>query len=206
MSEGFSFDLGEWFSDNHTQVQEDLHRYFDAKPGDKFTGRLFEKFAAMGDPNRFEPSDVLAVEALSVKVPSESAAKLLIAEAGRFNDLLERIPLDRDLWEVDKSVVDVNSDANNLHRALDDLWKVGWVTAGKLMAAKRPRLIPILDEEVWGVLKPAKGKFWVTMYDQLADESQRRTITDVCDCAPADVSLLRRIDVSLWMHASREHR
>ncbi len=206
MSEGFAFDLGVWFSDNQTQVRKDLDRSFGGKEGDKFSGRWFEKFAAMGDPNRFKPSDLLAVEALSVKVPPESAAKLLVTEADRFNDLLERIPPDTDLWDEDRSVIEPGSAAQDLHAALDDLWKVGWVTAGKLMAAKRPQLIPILDKEVKRVVKPPKGRFWVTMYDQLSDESRRQKIMEVCATAPAEVSLLRRIDVALWMHATREKR
>jgi hypothetical protein len=77
------------------------------------------------------------------------------------------------------------------------------VTAGKLLAAKRPLLIPILDSHVERVLKPPKGRFWVTMYDQLADESQRQRITRACMSAPQGVALLRCIDVALWMHATQ---
>jgi hypothetical protein len=206
MSESFAFDLGEWFSDKQIQVRKNLSTYFGGKAGDKFSGRWFEKFAAMGDPNRFEPSDVIAVEALSVKVPPESAATLLLTEADRFNGLLERIPLDTDLWQEDRSVIESGSAAHDLHTALDDLPKVGWVTAGKLMASKRPRLIPILDKEVKRVLKPPKGRFWVTMYDQLSNEDCRQKITEACATAPAEISLLRRIDVALWMHATRKKR
>jgi len=36
---------------------------------------------------------------------------------------------------------------------------VDWVTAGKLMAAKRPRLIPILDNKVKNFLQPPDGFF-----------------------------------------------
>ena len=203
MGEGFAFDLGEWFSDNQTQVRKNLARYFDGKTGDTFTGRWFEKFAALGDPNRFAPSDVLAVEALSVKVPPESAATLLVTDADRFNRLLQRVPPDADLWTVDRSVIDSGSAASDLHAALDDLPKIGWVTAGKLMAAKRPRLIPVFDNEVKRVLKPPKERFWVTMYDHLSDESRCQKIAKVCSTAPAEVSLLRRIDVALWMHATQ---
>lgn len=203
MSEGFAFDLGVWFSHNRTQVRKDITRYFGGKAGDTFSGRWFEKLAEMGDPNRFQSSDVLAVEALSVKVPPESAAKLLITDAGRFNSLLTQIPRGRNLWEADRSAVEAGSAAHKLHAMLDDLWKVGWVTAGKLMAAKRPHLIPILDEKVASVLKPPEKRFWVTLYDQLADESRRQRIADVCDCAPDNVTLLRRIDVALWMHATQ---
>jgi hypothetical protein len=71
------------------------------------------------------------------------------------------------------------------------------------MAAKRPRLIPVYDNEVKPVLKPPRGRFWVMMYDQLSDEGGRQKIAKVCFAAPADVSLLRRIDVALWMHATQ---
>jgi len=72
---------------------------------------------------------------------------------------------------------------------LDDLPKVGWVNAGKLMAAKRPRLIPVFDSGVKRALKPPSGRFWVTMYDQLSDdEGRRQKIAEVCSTAPAEVS------------------
>ena len=125
MTDGFAFCLGEWFSTNRTQVRRNLGRYFGGKVNDRFTGRWFESFAAMGDPNRFEPSDVLAVEALSVKVTTESAAKLLVTEADRFNQLLERIPHDVDLWEVPRLVIESGSAADCLHAALDDLRRWG---------------------------------------------------------------------------------
>ena len=71
------------------------------------------------------------------------------------------------------------------------------------MAAKRPRLIPVFDNEVKRALNPPSGRFWVTMYDQLCDEGRRQKIAAVCCTAPAEVSLLRRIDVALWMHATQ---
>lgn len=91
-----------------------------------------------------------------------------------------KYPRGVDLWEVDRSVVGSSSAAHKLHAALDGLRDVGWVTAGKLMAAKRPRLIPILDKEVKTVLKPPKEHFWVTMHDELSDDSRRQKIADVC--------------------------
>jgi hypothetical protein len=41
------------------------------------------------------------------------------------------------------------------------------------------------------------------MWDELSDESRRVTVAQVCANAPADVSLLRRIDVALWMAATQ---
>ena len=200
MTDGLAIDLGDWFRSNAAEAQKNLGRYFDGKKGDLFTGRHFEPFAAMGDPFRFQPSDVLAIEALSVEVPPESAARLLITEADHFNEHLAEIPPNKDLWEVPRSVVEDGNPAADLHTRLRGLHYVGSVTAGKLMAAKRPNLIPILDSFVEEELKPPKGRFWVTLYDQLSDEPRRRMIAEVCSCAPDNVSLLRRIDVAVWMH------
>ncbi|WP_396925834.1 DUF6308 family protein [Mycolicibacterium sp.] len=198
----FRFDLAGWFSDNADQVHSDLVAYFG---GGKqlFTGRWFEEFAAIGDPNRFEASDLLAVEALSVTVPTDAAASLLIAESERFNSLLREIPRERNLWEVSRLDVNVGSAADKLHAELRTLPGIEWVVAGKLMAAKRPKLIPILDNEVRSYLQPPKNLFWVTMHDELSDPARRQVIAEVCQVAPAHVSLLRRMDVALWRAAKR---
>jgi hypothetical protein len=50
----FAFDVAGWFTDNAEQVDHHLRRYFGGKPGDQFTGRWFDHFAAIADPNRFE--------------------------------------------------------------------------------------------------------------------------------------------------------
>jgi Family of unknown function (DUF6308) len=138
-----------------------------------------------------------------VTVPPESVAKLVITEAERFGSLLRQVPDKVDLWEVDRVVIDAASASAELHALLDGLRGVGWVTAGKLMAAKRPRLIPILDKEVKDLLHPPRGGFWTAMHEQLLDEDRRQAISEVCKAAPDGVSLLRRIDVALWMHATQ---
>src|SRR5690242_7694487 len=97
----FGLDLAEWFTKHAEQVEEHLRRYFGGGKN-KFTGRWFDEFAAIGDPNRFEASDIVAVEALSVEVPPEAASMLLITESERFNSLLRQIPREQDLWKVSR--------------------------------------------------------------------------------------------------------
>ena len=64
----FRFDLAEWFSDNADRVHSDLVGYFGG--GEQpFTGRWFEEFSAISDPDRFEAVDLLAVKSLSVTCP-----------------------------------------------------------------------------------------------------------------------------------------
>jgi Family of unknown function (DUF6308) len=175
MTEGLGVgDLSRWFEIHAKEVRDNHRRYFEGTKDEKpFTGRYFETFTAQGNPFRFQPSDVLAVEALSVEVPTESAVRLLVAEADRFNSDLS-LPLDVDLWEMSRSeIADPNSVAWKLHAELKCLDDVAGVVAGKLMAAKRPRLIPIFDSFIREELKPARDKFWVGMYDQLAGARRR---------------------------------
>lgn len=75
-----------------------------------------------------------------------------------------------------------------------------------LLAAKRPRLIPILDNKVRDLIQPPPTRFWISMWDELSDDSRRASITEICANAPADVSLLLRIDVALWMAATQHRR
>jgi hypothetical protein len=199
---GLGINLREWFEDNADEVNTHLRRYFGGQPGDLFTGRHFETFEAKGDPDRFEFCDVLAVEALSVAVPTEAAFAVFFTQAERLNGLLAGIPKNTPIWsEAAAEVIeDPKSDAWKLHAALDDIPDIGPVTAGKLMAAKRPMLIPILDKFVKEVFVPPVDGFWTGMREQLLDEETRRVIGDICAAAPANVTLLRRIDVAVWMH------
>lgn len=202
MGKGFGIDLGEWFTDNRDEIRKDFDRYFDeSKP--KFCGRAFEKLSAQGDPNRFEASDIIAAESVSGEITGETAVRLLFSDADRLNKWLKLIPAGRDLWDVERSVVGPDSAAFRLCAELHELPDIGWITAAKLLASKRPRFIPILDREVKDFLGVSKRRFWVTMHDELSDEGRRGCIAEVCDNAPADVSLLRRIEVALWMHARR---
>jgi Family of unknown function (DUF6308) len=79
-------------------------------------------------------------------------------------------------FDIRRLTVDVGSPADELHAELRTLPGVDWVTAGKLLAAKRPRLIPILDNRVNDLLKPPEGLFWVSLRDELSDESCRAAI------------------------------
>ena len=193
----FAIDLGDWCQEHAEQIRADLGTYFTG-----FNGRHFERFSAMGsaDPNRFAATDVLAVEALSVTVPPNSAAKLIDTEAEEFSALLREIPTDKDLWEVETSDLDEHSDASKLYYRLKGLHGVGPVTASKLMASKRPRLMPVIDTLVSELLQPPGGRFWLPMRNQLADPERRKKIADVVSCAPDGVTMLRRIDVAVWMY------
>lgn len=77
---------------------------------------------------------------------------------------------------------------------------MGPATTSKLLAAKRPRLVPIVDSVIKSVL-PSKAH-WAAFADALADQGRRRKI-EAATSAPGHLSLLRRIDIAIWMRHRR---
>lgn len=77
---------------------------------------------------------------------------------------------------------------------------MGAVTAGKLLAAKRPALIPIWDKHIARALGAPKGHFWLAMRDSL--RSSAALVTEVAAEAQVDLTPLRVVDIVVWM---RQH-
>lgn len=76
---------------------------------------------------------------------------------------LERIPVYRELHEATDAQIGAKSAANDLWRAVRKAG-VGPVTTSKLLARKRPKLLPVIDSVVQDTLKhPARGDFWLTL-------------------------------------------
>jgi hypothetical protein len=182
-----------------------VRQYFEIKPDGtpRFTGPTFDRLAGGGDRsatvNRITEDDLVAVTMLSVEVPARAAIAVLGSMADEIQQLLTEIPSDIDLHEADPSLVSPGSPADRLWAQLDSLAGVGWVTAGKLLARKRPRLIPVYDSVVREAVGAPKH-FWTWLHQQLQDSKlvdQIRVLR-----AEADVehlSLLRTLDVAIWM-------
>lgn len=170
------------------------------------TGQHFEAFAAMSDPKRFEASDLIAIEALSVRLHPHGARRLLLdAEFGeRCTVLLREIPVEVPLHDVDASVIGPDSYAQKLWRLLRELHGMGrgLTVISKLMAAKRPLLFPIWDTKVAALISAPDGDHWRAMHELVTDRSARKRIEKATTDAPQHVGLLRRIDVALWRHAT----
>jgi hypothetical protein len=177
-----------------------IARYFD----ESFTGSQFESLAD-ADPNRITANDIVAVSTLGVTVPAGVSVWLLSA-AGQdaVSELLRTVPTEVDIWE-DPSLVGPTS----------ALWKpwyllqtacwpaptaangMGPTTTSKLLAAKRPRLVPITDSVITTTL-PSNGH-WADFATALSDDHVRSAIQQATAGAPAHLSLLRRLDIALWM-------
>ena len=79
---------------------------------------------------------------------------------------------------------------------------IGWVTDSKLMARKRPRLIPIIDSVVVQTLNhPADGKFWARLREYLHTDDLHARLGAIrtSSTAPAGTSAIRIFDVIVRM-------
>lgn len=196
----FSFDVVAYFDDHANAVREDLTFYFE-----RSTGRRFEHWIAVGDPARFELSDVAACAALSVPLSGDAVAALVLDHNERLAETLAAVPAPSvPLWEVDPAELSTGP-LVSLYRQLRGLPDIGYVRATKLMAAKRPHCVPIRDTVVEQLLGlGAKDNDWLAWHALMSDGSFRAVVEGVsADVIPAHTSLLRRVDVALWSAGKR---
>lgn len=183
-----------------------VQRYFD--PNRKFTGRRFEFLGGGGDrpevAHEFTGDDIVAVSMLSVAIPPEASIEILDTKKRVLNELLREIPLDLPLWDAGDDVLDTkNSAAGQLWTALERITGVGWVTANKLLARKRPALLPVYDRVVNAALQPPRKAFWLSLRNSLQADGgvvvdRLGEIRDAADLSVTP-SLLRVLDVAVWM-------
>ncbi|MET8690992.1 DUF6308 family protein [Streptomyces bauhiniae] len=189
-----------------------LRRYFGLEGGAAYTGARFEHLGGdrVGVADVVTAEDLVAVQMLSVTVPAEAALELLEGKPGRqLSELLRRIPADADMAEVDAAELDTGSPADQAWRLLFRVKGIGWVKAGKLLARKRPRLIPVYDN----VVKCLLGRpphFWLPLHTALRadDHALHHTLLDLRKRAgiPETVSALRVCDIVLWMAHAKDHK
>ncbi|MCV7421396.1 hypothetical protein H7K45_12665 [Mycobacterium yunnanensis] len=188
-----------------------IQRYFafDAEGKPNYTGAQFERIAGLNnDPNAFGPADFVAVSMLSVTVPADSAIRLLGRDAARATSMLRQIPVDLDILDADDDVLTSSSAAGQLWSLLRDPRDgLGRTKTSKLLAVKRPRLIPIWDQFVEQATGVGTQNHWRNFRSVLTADDRavwtwlaglRSQVPDL----PPSVSHLRLLDVLLWMSVS----
>lgn len=192
-----------------------LRDYFDKKGDDGhcyYTGARFERLGGGGDRDEvadiFTAEDLVAVTALSVAVPARAGLQILEDRSDLFSDLLGRLPRDLDLVDADhKDVASEDWAGHLLWKALTALPRIGWVTAGKLAARKRPRLIPVYDDIVRTEVGAPTG-FWPALHQALTadDHALHHKLLRIRQQSGIgeDISALRVFDVITWMHGKRQ--
>lgn len=194
--------LDHFVGPNLKRAQTAIDDYYVRKP---FTGRYFDVFADHEHPNEITERDLLAVEMLSVQVPAEVAIWILGDGRPQISSLLRKVDADVDIWNGR----DLLQEGGELWRLWDLLDTGSWPTEkknnglgrtikSKLLAAKRPRLVPILDKVVCDAL-PKPRVYWEAFCSALSTEENRLLVSVPTAQAPTGVSLLRRLDIVLWM-------
>ena len=149
--------------------------------------------------------DLVAVSLLSVAFVRHTSLYLLEAEKSSISTWLEQTPCDLDLHDATRNMIERDSGADKLWRVLYAVPGVGEVSAAKLLARKRPRLLPIYDRSVRRALGLRNSNHhWTFVYDQLQRSAE---LTDLLDelrgpRSDGDLSVLRVLDVLLWMSES----
>lgn len=171
-----------------------LEAYFgDAPP---FTGAHFDSVGT-NSPGRFAGDDLAALALLDVPPPRQLVVNVLVDRADEYNRMLVAIPDDVDLWDAE---VDHLESAGTLRQQLKAIDDVGWVTAHKLIARKRPRLHPVYDRVVHRWFHAPDGiRYGLGVV--LGDDPDLREALNAA--LPTDAAdgrhLLRRIDIAIWL-------
>lgn len=179
-----------------------------------FTGSHFESFAGAPNPvNEVTAADLLAVQTLAVTVSSRAALGILETYAQRISELLSDIDPTLKLEEVrDEGDFEAVLGKNSSAQALWDLlrrnnpeakrWNLGATTASKIMARKRPHLIPIDDSVVTRVIGRGTASSWRMWRDELlADNYLIERADEIKEHVErTDLSTLRALDIVLWQY------
>lgn len=176
-----------------------------------FTGASFELVGADDNPvDRITASDLYAVSTLAVKVPAKAGIAILGEQAEVFNELLREIP-ETSIGELTAEEFKIHlgpdSSAQGLWDRLrrngldEERWKIGPTTASKIMARKRPHLIPIEDSVVDRVVQMGRQDSWQLWWETFAEagdylETRAERLRESVN--RPDLSTLRVFDVLLW--------
>jgi hypothetical protein len=193
-----------------------LTSYFHGTPR-QFSGSLFDTIGGGGDrpdiENQITREDVLAVAAVNASVPAAVASLLLTQPAsGRLATWLRQLPTDIDLWDAEDDTLAIATKAwdeiRMVHEAGTTSTAGGGFAATKLLARKRPRLIPLSDEKVRGAVYLVEGASWwfslrhAMRVDGEDNEVRFRVGKAMREADVGYVSVLRGLDVVLWSYAT----
>lgn len=190
---------------------EYLKRYYglDEWQGREYTGSYFDALQKL-EINRLTAEDIVAVACLSIHVPSKAAFKMLTEEPEEISALLAKIPADLALEDIPFRDHDryfgEGSSPLLLWKLLRAHHGVGPTTVSKLAARKRPALIPIFDSVIARVTGFANSDgSWCAWHHAFSTDKEfrdrlhsLRRVTGI-----EHISLLRVLDVVLWMHGTR---
>jgi Family of unknown function (DUF6308) len=192
-----------------TYFQESVH----VKDHPGFTGAWFER---LGDPGRDDDhlltgTDLMALSTLAIPVPAEVAIRLLQDKRAEIEELLRAIPVGVPIWEADDAVLGKESAAEELFQLIRRTGPRSdaanrRTAAFKLCARKRPALLPVYDDTVEEHFPREDGNWWRTARTAMRQPALRTRLTALRGDAevPEQITLLRTLDVVLWLEARHQ--
>lgn len=174
-----------------------LADFFD--PEGPFAGSTFDELGE-NPPQSIAPADLVAVSLLDVRFEPRAVRAMLQTDSSSLSELLSAVPVDVDIWDAEDHHLDA---AAELFRALDAYAGVGETKASKLLARKRPRLLPVIDSVVRKGL-PLGSEPARELRDSLSHPPRRRALEALRpDGVSHLVSTIRLLDAAVWMRYSQ---
>ncbi len=162
-----------------------------------FAGMTFSDLGR-NPPAEIVADDLLAVALLDITWRPQVVRVLLGSQRQQLSQMLAVLPQATDLWEADDETLGY---VDALWGALMAIDGIGNASATKLLARKRPRLCPISDSVVIKAAG-APGRTWDVLRCLLQDPAARAGIEALRPASAAEASLLRILDVALWVSHS----
>lgn len=201
MHDNFSHDPISWIQDRAHATQL-LSAYL--TPG-LFSGSLWdpaiERRLGPDERNTIDVEDLYSPTLLSAPIRG-SAGQAILERGDTITELLRDVDHDVPLWHPDAArVSEALEGAKQLVKELERVPHVGPTRASKLVAAKRPQLVPIWDSQISKALG-ADRMTWLQYWT-----AWRRSITPAVDellsiaseVGHPRLSPLRTIDIIIWM-------
>ena len=167
-----------------------------------FTGSAFEELIDRENPNEITPQDLIAVTMLGVNVPATAARWILGEGQQELSPLLSAIDPHLDISDSDCDLSN-GSPAWLLFSKLAERNGLGRTITSKILAAKRPELIPIYDQHVAAYLGFSKEDYWNPWREFMQSDEGRKCANRVSELAIKlgihGISQLRLLDVVIWM-------
>ncbi|MGD8151040.1 DUF6308 family protein [Ornithinimicrobium sp. Y1694] len=174
---------------------------------DGFTGGAWDTFDPSGtraiSPNIFTADDILSSSLLSTPIDPRAALQLILTRRPRFESLLEQIGPDLEFVRLESTEEGPFRAVRTLYRELMTLPGIGETRATKLLARKRPLLVPIVDSVLVREVFRGRDQHWAPLHQALRAHERAlwNHLVDLRSRAgiPEAVSPLRVFDVLAWM-------
>lgn len=199
--------------ESETAAVDALRKYFTVNGVPASSGSRFERFAGGGDrtevADEFTSDDLVAVTLLSVDIPGQAALRITgdndSSYAASVGEQLRLLPTDVELVDADDELL---STAEKLWTLLRDNRGVGTTKTSKLLARKRPHLLPVIDSVVKRAVghNPRRHNFYRNLRAALTADDRRlhARLIEIRDDAEIgdDISAIRVFDILAWMWGS----